>query len=106
MKKFGFAACALLVVGFVGGGLFCGSSRYTNAQTITLGGPGSTTTWEYKVLGSPAAKDAEKEINRLGRERWELASVTFNPSTSETVFYFKRAKEAVDDGRTPRFEPK
>jgi hypothetical protein len=52
------------------------------------------TVWEYKVLNRNLSKDeapSEEELNKLGKEGWELAGVF---SDSPFVhFYFKRIKD-------------
>ena len=48
--------------------------------------------WEYKVeaYGAEQAKDMEKKLNELGKERWQCFWV--ESSNKEKVFYFKRTK--------------
>ena len=48
--------------------------------------------WEYKVeaYGAEQAKDMEKKLNELGKERWQCFWV--ESSKKEKVFYFKRTK--------------
>ncbi len=48
--------------------------------------------WEYKVesYGADQAKDMEKKLNELGKERWQCFWVESNKK--EKVFYFKRTK--------------
>jgi len=48
--------------------------------------------WEYKVesYGSEQAKEIEKKLNVLGKERWQCFWV--ESSKKEKVFYFKRTK--------------
>jgi Domain of unknown function (DUF4177) len=52
------------------------------------------TVWEYKLLTRNLSKEeapSEEELNRLGKEGWELAGVF---SDSPFVhFYFKRMKD-------------
>lgn len=51
----------------------------------------SRTLWEYKIT-QPLA---EKELNELGAQGWELVEIklrTFNGETSQELYYFKRAK--------------
>ena len=52
------------------------------------------TVWEYKLLSRNLSKEeapSEEELNRLGKEGWELAGVF---SDSPFVhFYFKRLKD-------------
>jgi hypothetical protein len=52
------------------------------------------TVWEYKLLTRNLSKEeapSEEELNRLGKEAWELAGVF---SDSPFVhFYFKRLKD-------------
>jgi len=50
--------------------------------------------WEYKIVafGSKASTEMEKELNRLGKERWQCFWV--EPSGKEKVFYFKRTKKS------------
>lgn len=52
--------------------------------------------WEYKAaLGGSNSSDAERELNRLGLEGWELVAVVppHDPS-GQAVLYFKRARRA------------
>jgi hypothetical protein len=124
MKKFRPAASALFGLVAVSVGLLCCSSQRSGAQVPTrvapptvvdaptvVDVPSVTMTWEYKVLRSKveAEKDIEKELNKLGHETWDLVSVTPNPGTGETLFYFKRAKVVtgwkpvpLNDSTTPR----
>jgi len=57
---------------------------YTKDQTI----------WEYKMLSRNLSKQeapSEEELNRLGKEGWELAGVfTDSPFVH---FYFKRLRD-------------
>ena len=48
--------------------------------------------WEYKVeaYGAEQAKDMEKKLNELSKERWQCFWV--ESSKKEKVFYFKRTK--------------
>jgi len=48
--------------------------------------------WEYKVVsyGSKDFKALEKDLNELGKERWQCFWV--EASGKEKVFYFKRTK--------------
>ena len=48
--------------------------------------------WEYKVesYGPEQAKEIEKKLNVLGKERWQCFWV--ESSKKEKVFYFKRSK--------------
>ena len=48
--------------------------------------------WEYKVetYGSDQAKDMEKKLNELGKERWQCFWVESNKK--QKTFYFKRTK--------------
>ena len=48
--------------------------------------------WEYKVesYGADQAKDMEKKLNELGKERWQCFWVDSNKKGK--VFYFKRTK--------------
>ena len=48
--------------------------------------------WEYKVesYGPEQAKEIEKKLNELGKERWQCFWV--ESSKKEKVFYFKRTK--------------
>ena len=48
--------------------------------------------WEYKVesYGPEQAKEIEKKLNVLGKERWQCFWV--ESSKKEKVFYFKRTK--------------
>jgi hypothetical protein len=52
------------------------------------------TVWEYKLLSRNLSKEeapSEEELNRLGKEAWELAGVfTDSPFVH---FYFKRLKD-------------
>ena len=52
------------------------------------------TVWEYKLLSRNLSKEeapSEEELNRLGKEAWELAGVfTDSPFVH---FYFKRMKD-------------
>jgi len=52
------------------------------------------TAWEYKLLARNLSKEeapSEEELNRLGKEGWELAGVfTDSPFVH---FYFKRLKD-------------
>ena len=52
------------------------------------------TVWEYKLLSRNLAKEEapnEEELNKLGKERWELAGL-FSDSPFVN-FYFKRLKD-------------
>lgn len=48
--------------------------------------------WEYRVVsyGSKDTKTLEKDLNELGKERWQCFWV--DVSGKEKVFYFKRTK--------------
>lgn len=49
------------------------------------------TVWQYKVLTSETGQTiSEEELNRFGKEGWELAAVL--PLGSSVHFYFKRLK--------------
>jgi hypothetical protein len=52
------------------------------------------TVWEYKLLSHNLSKEeapSEEELNRLGKEAWELVGVfTDSPFVH---FYFKRMKD-------------
>jgi hypothetical protein len=52
------------------------------------------TVWEYKLLSRNLAKEetpSEEELNKLGKEGWELAGIfTDSPFVR---FYFKRLKD-------------
>ncbi len=51
-------------------------------------------TWQYKVLTLPAtAKNAEAELNKLGKSRWECYSVVADGETR--TYHFKRATQSV-----------
>ena len=57
---------------------------------------GTPVLWEYKTaLGGSQSSDAERELNRLGREGWDLVAVVppHDPS-GQTVLYLKRARRA------------
>lgn len=48
--------------------------------------------WEYKIVAfeGKAGKEMEKDLNKLGDERWQCFWVEAN--AKEKVFYFKRTK--------------
>lgn len=56
--------------------------------------------WEYKVVYSyhgvvpaPARREAVEELlNQLGEDGWELITAVFNPSSTISLFYFKRLR--------------
>jgi hypothetical protein len=46
-------------------------------------------TWEYKVLSRPLDELPDSdELNRLGKDGWELAATIHTPE--QVYFYFKR----------------
>ena len=50
--------------------------------------------WEYQVLSNPNPKDEHDELNKLGKDGWELVSVLAWEANGSTIpgyiFYFKR----------------
>lgn len=48
------------------------------------------TIWEYKILNVGNSNINEESLNELGKEGWELVSISF--SKYANVFFFKRAK--------------
>jgi len=52
------------------------------------------TVWEYKLLTRNLSKEeapSEEELNKIGKEGWELAGVFNDPPF--VYFYFKRLKD-------------
>ena len=52
------------------------------------------TVWEYKLLSRNLSKEEapnEEELNRLGKDGWELAAALTNGGVAQ--FYFKRMKD-------------
>jgi hypothetical protein len=69
------------------------------AMQATAGSPPqpSATAWQHlaltQTLGQTPDDELARNINRLGREGWELVSVgniTQSGTTTKTVFYFKK----------------
>lgn len=57
------------------------------------GGPIAEGAWEYMILrdhGRMGHVD-EKQLNRVGREGWELVAIFKESPESNTAFYFKRS---------------
>jgi hypothetical protein len=50
--------------------------------------------WEYQVLSNPNPKDEHDQLNKLGKDGWELVSVLTWEANGNTIpgyiFYFKR----------------
>lgn len=47
--------------------------------------------WQYKIVESERER-AEKEINNLGAQGWDLVSVQREGESSRALYYLKRAK--------------
>jgi len=52
-----------------------------------------TAQWEYKTTTLyPTGPSAESEINKLGKDGWQLVAVVDANSGSNAIYYFKRPK--------------
>jgi hypothetical protein len=70
----------------------CSKPVHVAAPTEDILGPMAEEAWEYMILADHGRMGhiEEKQLNRAGREGWELAGIFRDSVESNTRFFFKR----------------